>query len=385
MRIDEPRRPSGPSHAIAPQYGPRRTGSSALDQLHRPDLGRAGDRAAGERGREQVERVAGPGRSRPVTVVTRCWTAAVRSSRSSRGTRTRARLADPAEVVAQDVDDHHVLGLVLGAGEELAGQCPVLVPRPAPRARALDRVRADTFPSPSTERNGSGEADSSARGAPVAGDGAEVQVAREQRRDRRSAAGGTAATGRRGTAPRAGGSGSPGRSRPARWPRGPPRRSRSTSRCEVPLRNATERGLDDGPASGTGRGSGRYPPRNAATRACTSSRAAGARSPRPRRPPATPSHASPVRRSHAIAQSWSARRISGRCWSTRASRRQPLEPPAEVVRAGTPRARRRTAGRAAPAPGTAPASTRRSSARASANGSGPSAGASRTATGSAAR
>ena len=56
-----------------------------------------------------------PGASWPVTVETRCWTAAVRSSRQRRGTRTVPGPADPAEVVAQDVDDHHVLGPVLRA------------------------------------------------------------------------------------------------------------------------------------------------------------------------------------------------------------------------------------------------------------------------------
>ena len=38
------------------------------------------------------------------------------------------RATDAAEVVAEHVDDHHVLGSVLGAREQLARQCPVLVP-----------------------------------------------------------------------------------------------------------------------------------------------------------------------------------------------------------------------------------------------------------------
>ena len=172
-RPDEDRRaepPVGPEprHRAAVRAAPDRL--EALDDLHRPDLGRAGDRAAGERRREEVEGV-DAGASRPVTVVTRCWTAAVRSRRSSRGTRTVPGLADPPEVVAQDVHDHHVLGLVLAAGEELAGQRPVLVPRPAARAGALDRVRGDAARPDRPRGTAPGEADRRARGAPVAGDG----------------------------------------------------------------------------------------------------------------------------------------------------------------------------------------------------------------------
>ena len=53
----------------------------------------------------------------------------------------RAAHADAAEVVAQDVHDHHVLGAILRAGQELAGEGAVGFRRGASRARALDRVR----------------------------------------------------------------------------------------------------------------------------------------------------------------------------------------------------------------------------------------------------
>ena len=55
----------------------------------------------------------------------------------------RAVLADPAEVVAPEVDEHHVLGALLGVGEELVGDPEVLGGRGAARARAGDRPRGD--------------------------------------------------------------------------------------------------------------------------------------------------------------------------------------------------------------------------------------------------
>ena len=90
-------------------------------------------------------------------------------------------LADPPEVVAQHVHDHHVLGLVLAAREELAGQRPVLVPCPAPRARALDRIRADAaLTVHREERLGRGRQNGSRR--PGGRRRTEVQVPREQGR-----------------------------------------------------------------------------------------------------------------------------------------------------------------------------------------------------------
>ncbi len=63
----------------------------------------------------------------------------------------RARSADPAEVVAQDVDDHHVLGPVLGAGQELGRERAVFLGRRAARSRALDRVGRDPATRPDRE------------------------------------------------------------------------------------------------------------------------------------------------------------------------------------------------------------------------------------------
>ena len=51
-----------------------------------------------------------------------------------------ARLADPAEVVAAEVDEHHVLGALLGVGEQLGLQGGVLRRVAAARLGAGDRV-----------------------------------------------------------------------------------------------------------------------------------------------------------------------------------------------------------------------------------------------------
>ncbi len=78
-----------------------------------------------------------------MTVDTRCCTAAVRSRRQSRGTRTVPGPADAAEVVAQDVDDHHVLGAVLGARQKFARERPILRGVAPARTSALDRIGLD--------------------------------------------------------------------------------------------------------------------------------------------------------------------------------------------------------------------------------------------------
>ena len=138
-RAHPPVRPE-PQHRPAIRAAPDRL--QPLDQLHRPQLGGTGDAAAGERGREDVEGVeAGPkpARDRRHEMLHRG-----RSLEAEQpGNPDRSGLADPPEVVAQDVDDHHVLGLVLGAGQQLARQRPVLLTRPASRPGALDRVGRD--------------------------------------------------------------------------------------------------------------------------------------------------------------------------------------------------------------------------------------------------
>ena len=56
--------------------------------------------------------------------------------------RDGAVLADAAEVVAAEVDEHHVLGALLLVGEQLGGDAAVLLGARAARARAGDRLGA---------------------------------------------------------------------------------------------------------------------------------------------------------------------------------------------------------------------------------------------------
>ena len=51
-----------------------------------------------------------------------------------------ARHADPAQVVAGQVDEHHVLGPLLGVGEQLLGEPDVLLRRRPARPGAGGRV-----------------------------------------------------------------------------------------------------------------------------------------------------------------------------------------------------------------------------------------------------
>ncbi|NJD29241.1 MAG: hypothetical protein FIA92_13210, partial [Chloroflexi bacterium] len=97
----------------------------ALEDLHGADLGRAGDRAAGEGCRQEVECVAtrfeaaGDGADEVLDGGRSFEPAEPRHANA-------ARPADPPEVVAQDVDDHDVLGPILGAAEQLAREAPVV-------------------------------------------------------------------------------------------------------------------------------------------------------------------------------------------------------------------------------------------------------------------
>ena len=66
--------------------------------------------------------------------------------------------ADAAEVVPKDVDDHHVLGPILVARQQLAGQGAVFL-AVAPLGRVPLIGSVVTRPARSTDRNGSGDAD----------------------------------------------------------------------------------------------------------------------------------------------------------------------------------------------------------------------------------
>ena len=62
------------------------------------------------------------------------------------GTRTDAVLADAAEVVAPEIDQHDVLGALLLVALQLLGQAQILLLVPPARPRAGDRMRLDAPP-----------------------------------------------------------------------------------------------------------------------------------------------------------------------------------------------------------------------------------------------
>ena len=62
------------------------------------------------------------------------------------GTLHRAELADPAEIVAAEIDEHHVLGPLLLVPLQLLGRAADRLRRSAARPGAGDRVRLDVPP-----------------------------------------------------------------------------------------------------------------------------------------------------------------------------------------------------------------------------------------------
>ena len=71
----------------------------------------------------------------------------------------RAVLADPAEVVAPEVDEHHVLGALLRVGEQRLGLAAILLLGGAARVGAGDRPRLDPAPADLDQRLGRGAGD----------------------------------------------------------------------------------------------------------------------------------------------------------------------------------------------------------------------------------
>ena len=81
------------------------------------------------------------------------------STAMKRSTSTDAVLADAAEVVAAEVDEHDVLGALLLVGEQLLGDPLVVRERRAARARAGDRPRRDVAARDRQHRLGRGARD----------------------------------------------------------------------------------------------------------------------------------------------------------------------------------------------------------------------------------
>src|SRR5262249_18888963 len=110
------------------------------DDLHRPHLRRAGDGAAGERTGEQVERP--HARAQPAAhlrdeVVNVAEGFHLAHLRHANGT----VLAYLPDVVAEQIDDHHVLGPVLRAVRQIADERGIFFRRTSARSRTLDRPR----------------------------------------------------------------------------------------------------------------------------------------------------------------------------------------------------------------------------------------------------
>ena len=84
-----------------------------VDDLHRPHLGRAGERAGGQRRAQHVHRP-DPLAQRARDLADDVQDVRVGLDHHQLVDADRAVLADPAEVVAAEVDQHHVLGPLLG-------------------------------------------------------------------------------------------------------------------------------------------------------------------------------------------------------------------------------------------------------------------------------
>jgi hypothetical protein len=122
--------------------GPARVALELGDQLHRADLGRPGDRAAGEDRADQVgsaQAFAQPSANGRGHLVDRRVALDGKGPLDSHA----AGLGDAAEVVTHQVDDHQVLGAVLDAFDERGGRIGVAHLVEIARARAFHRLGGD--------------------------------------------------------------------------------------------------------------------------------------------------------------------------------------------------------------------------------------------------
>ena len=117
----------------APQYTPRRTGSRSSIAWSTRGFGRAGDRRGRERGLAPARRARRRRAGGPAPCSRGGATRGATRSSTASGTRTDPGAQTRPEVVAGEVDDHHVLGVVLAAGAQ----------RGAGGGGALDRPRLD--------------------------------------------------------------------------------------------------------------------------------------------------------------------------------------------------------------------------------------------------
>ena len=119
-----------------------------MDELHGPDFGGAAHRTGGEGGHQQVPDVAF-GLQQSFHLADDMHHVGVALDHHQLRHLDTARLADPAQVVAAQVHQHHVFGPFLGIGQQIRLKGPVLafVGTAGPGAgdrpqRGFDRDRA---------------------------------------------------------------------------------------------------------------------------------------------------------------------------------------------------------------------------------------------------
>ena len=109
-----------------------------VDDLHRPDLRRAGERARGEHRAQRVHR-AGLGPQRAAHGRDDVHHVRVGLDAHQLADLDRPELAHAPEVVAAQVDEHHVLGALLLVAQQLVRDAQVLLGARRPRAGPGDR------------------------------------------------------------------------------------------------------------------------------------------------------------------------------------------------------------------------------------------------------
>ncbi len=105
--------------------GPAPGGLELVDDLHGPHLGGAGHGPGREPGPQHVQR-AQPGGEPPADLGDEVHDVGVPLHRAQRGDLHRADRRDAPDVVAAQVDEHHVLGVLLGVGAQLGLEPRVL-------------------------------------------------------------------------------------------------------------------------------------------------------------------------------------------------------------------------------------------------------------------
>jgi hypothetical protein len=127
---------AGANAPDGPAIGPARIAFDLADQFHRPNLGRARDRSAGKQGPDHVDRdhtrqeFRADGRNHLVH-------GGIAFDRERLVDLNAAGDRDAREVVAHEVDDHQVLGLVLQRVGQFGGEGAVFGLAAPPRPRAL--------------------------------------------------------------------------------------------------------------------------------------------------------------------------------------------------------------------------------------------------------